>query len=135
VAYDIERHDWRSFRVDRLSDPATTGARFRTRQLPADDAAAFVREGFASLSPRYPVEVTIHAPAADVEAVASSTGGTVEDIGDGACRLTLSVEAFDWMALILAAVNAEFDVVSPPELRDYLGAVGERFLRAAGPRA
>lgn len=29
VAYDLTRHDWRTFRVDRLTASATTGARFR----------------------------------------------------------------------------------------------------------
>src|SRR5262249_23572859 len=39
VAYDLPRHDWRSFRVDRLADPQSTGVPFRSRELPAADAA------------------------------------------------------------------------------------------------
>lgn len=35
VAYDLERQDWRTFRVDRLSRPEPTGARFRHREIPA----------------------------------------------------------------------------------------------------
>ncbi|MGZ8738909.1 MAG: helix-turn-helix transcriptional regulator, partial [Nocardioides sp.] len=31
VAYDRGRQDWRSFRVDRITDPRTTGHRFRPR--------------------------------------------------------------------------------------------------------
>ena len=34
VAYDLYRHDWRSFRLDRLDAPRRTGARFRPRDLP-----------------------------------------------------------------------------------------------------
>ena len=34
-----QRHGWRSFRMDRLQTPRATGARFRPRELPADDAA------------------------------------------------------------------------------------------------
>src|SRR5438128_2030963 len=45
VAYDLHRHDWRSFRLDRLAAPRRTGARFRPRELPAEDAAAYVRAG------------------------------------------------------------------------------------------
>ncbi|MGH8964439.1 MAG: helix-turn-helix transcriptional regulator, partial [Actinomycetes bacterium] len=47
VAYDLLRHDWRSFRLDRVVDGGArrTGARFRPRELPAEDAAAFVRSG------------------------------------------------------------------------------------------
>ncbi len=63
VAYDLVRHDWRSFRVDRLADPRGTGDRFRPRELPADDAAAFVRSGLHHLQRPYRVEVLVDAPA------------------------------------------------------------------------
>src|SRR5213079_473058 len=42
VAWDRRRADWRSFRVDRLAKPASTGTRFVARRLPANDAAAYV---------------------------------------------------------------------------------------------
>src|SRR5215469_2165577 len=35
VCYDLDRQDWRSFRLDRLAGPSGTGARFRPRELPA----------------------------------------------------------------------------------------------------
>src|SRR5881227_2774711 len=39
AAWDRERQDWRTFRVDRLARPASTGVRFSPRTLPARDAA------------------------------------------------------------------------------------------------
>ena len=33
VAYDLDRGDWRTFRLDRLSTPPGTGARFAPRQF------------------------------------------------------------------------------------------------------
>ena len=68
VAYDLDRHDWRSFRLDRLDAPRATGARFRPRDLPADDAAAFVRAGLRNLPTSYEVEVLVDAPADAVRA-------------------------------------------------------------------
>lgn len=46
VAYDLTRHDWRSFRLDRLQEPRSMKTWFRPRQLPADDTATFVRAGY-----------------------------------------------------------------------------------------
>ena len=63
VAYDLGRHDWRSFRLDRITEPRRTGARFLPRKLPAEDAAAFVRAGIRSIPATYRVEVLVHAPA------------------------------------------------------------------------
>ncbi|MBT2467063.1 YafY family transcriptional regulator [Streptomyces sp. ISL-66] len=44
VAYDMERADWRTFRVDRMSEPGATGARYAVRDLPME-AVEFVRRG------------------------------------------------------------------------------------------
>src|SRR5437764_4447535 len=66
VGYDLGRHDWRSFRVDRLAEPYGTGARFRPRELPTRDAAAFVRDRIHGVRAGYDVEVLVDAPAAAV---------------------------------------------------------------------
>lgn len=60
VAYDLEREDWRTFRVDRVSEPFATGARFAARALPME-AEEFVRRGLRG-GETYRVEVTFAAP-------------------------------------------------------------------------
>ncbi|WP_174551838.1 helix-turn-helix transcriptional regulator [Herbidospora mongoliensis] len=134
VAWDLERADWRVFRLDRLTGPATTGARFRQRELPAADAAAFVQDRIDARPTRYDIVVHIHAPPGDVEQVVAVTGGRVEPVDEHACRLHMSVDAFDWPIMILAAVDAEFDVVQPDEFRAYIHAMGALFLRAGDGR-
>lgn len=130
VAWDVERHDWRTFRVDRLSDPVATGARFRPRDLPADDAAAYVRQSIASIPMRYQVVVEIQAPESRVKQVVWDWG-TVEPLDDGSCRLLMKVDSLDWPAFVLGSVGAEFEIVDPPELREHLRQLGTRFLNAA----
>src|SRR6476646_2298546 len=114
VAYDLHRHDWRSFRLDRLDAPRRTGARFRARDLPADDAAAFVRAGLRNLPTSYDVEVLVDAP---VDAVRARVGRwvSVEEAGAG-CRIRMSTDSLDWAALAVGAAGAEFTVVTPEEL-------------------
>lgn len=130
VAYDLTRHDWRSFRLDRLTGPQRTGDRFRQRDLPGGDAAAFVRAGIGSIPSRYAVDVVVHAPAERVRAEVDRWG-TAEELDDGSCRLRMAVDTLDWPAMVLGAVGADFDVVSPPELLAYVGDWGRRFRRAA----
>jgi predicted DNA-binding transcriptional regulator YafY len=129
VAYDLTRHDWRSFRLDRLESPRCTGTRFRSRELPAADAAAFVRAGIDSVPAAHTIEALVHAPASDVRA-ALGQWGTVEDIGNGRCRLRMTADNLDWPALALGAVGAEFEVLGPPELVDHLREWSARFNRA-----
>ena len=74
--------DWRSFRLDRISEPEPTGQRFRARELPAEDALAFVQQGIRRMPQRYAVRVRV-AIAADDLAAQVGRWGTVTPDGDG----------------------------------------------------
>jgi predicted DNA-binding transcriptional regulator YafY len=51
VAYDNERNDWRTFRIDRITHAETTGVPVPPRELPADDASTFVTTQLHDLAP------------------------------------------------------------------------------------
>jgi predicted DNA-binding transcriptional regulator YafY len=128
VAYDRDRQDWRSFRVDRISAPEVTGARFRPRDLPAEDAPSFVRAGIKSVGQRYVVRVRM---AADAETVETYVGrwATIEPDGTG-CLMTMQTDSLDWPLMVLAHLDSDFTVESPPELVDLVAGAAERFRRA-----
>ncbi|GAB3839629.1 helix-turn-helix transcriptional regulator [Dactylosporangium cerinum] len=130
VAYDLTRHDWRSFRLDRLSEPRNTGAAFRQRPLPGGDAAAFVRTS-AQVPAAYTVVVLVHAPAGRVRPLVGQWGA-VEPVGPDRCRLTMVSTSLDWPTQALGNIGAEFEVIGPPEFVAHLRDWGERFLNAAG---
>lgn len=48
VCWDLRREDWRTFRVDRMSELFPTRVRFEPRELPAADVAEYVRVAIAS---------------------------------------------------------------------------------------
>ncbi len=129
VAYDLTRHDWRSFRLDRLQQPRSTGAAFRPRELPAADAATFVRNGIDDLPAPYTVEVLVHAPAADVRHQIGQWA-KVDSVDAGCCRVRMSTNSLDWPAMALGAVGADFTVLTPPELLAHLQDWAHRFHRA-----
>jgi len=130
VAYDRDRQDWRSFRVDRMSAPTTTGQRFRPRELPAEDALSFVQAGIRGMPQRYAVRVRV---AAEPEVVARAVGrwGSVEP-ADGGCVLEMNVDSLEWPVMVLAQVEADFVVESPTELTELLAHTAARFARSAG---
>lgn len=130
LAWDLERHDWRTFRLDRLTDPTPTGAQFRPRALPGADPAAYVREHTASVPSRYRVDVVVQAPASDVER-AVGQWATVTTINNATCRLVMNVHTLTDPTTILAAIGAEFKIVEPPELRTHLATIGRLFTRAS----
>jgi predicted DNA-binding transcriptional regulator YafY len=131
AGYDLGRHDWRSYRLDRVTSPEATGARFLPRKLPAADAAAFVRAGIATASAIYDIEVEFHAPA---QVVRERIGRwvRVSELDAGRCRGQWNADSLDWAALALGTAGVDFHVIRPAELRDAVGDWSRRFARAAG---
>jgi predicted DNA-binding transcriptional regulator YafY len=132
VAFDLTRQDWRSFRLDRLATPRSTALRFAPRELPAKDAAAFVRASFGNLSmTSHACEALVHAPAATVRTMVGQWVA-VEEVDDQRCRLRMTADNLDWPTLALGSVGAEFEVLRPPELIDHIREWGARFSRSTG---
>ncbi|WP_067677071.1 helix-turn-helix transcriptional regulator [Nocardia miyunensis] len=131
ICYDLDRHDWRSFRLDRLSHPRTTGARFRPRELPAADAATFLRSRIDNLPTPYRVEVLLHT---GVDTARSVIGrwAELEPVAPDRCVMRMQVDQLEWPAHALGMVGADFTVRSPPELSALLTDWSERFARATG---
>jgi predicted DNA-binding transcriptional regulator YafY len=128
VAWDMDRSAWRTFRLDRLTSPRSTGAVFLPRELPAADAAEFVRNGIDNLPTRLDVEVLVHAEASVVR---SRVGrwATVEAIDDARCRLSMTADSPDWVLLVLGAVDAEFEVHTPQSVIEHARGWIDRFAR------
>ncbi|MHB8431299.1 MAG: helix-turn-helix transcriptional regulator [Acidimicrobiales bacterium] len=129
VAYDLDRHDWRTFRLDRLRAPRASGARFETRDLPSGDATSFVRESIANAPRPFAVDAVVAAPAAAVRARIGQWS-SVEEQTEHTCQLQISAESLDWAAFALAVIGADFRIHGPPELVEHLRAWADRFARA-----
>ncbi|MFI9587874.1 helix-turn-helix transcriptional regulator [Streptomyces sp. NPDC052236] len=133
VAYDLGREDWRTFRVDRVSEPFATAARFTPRELPQGGAAELLGHSM-SRQPEHDLDVSFEAPAGFVAARLPESLGApeeTEETGEGKCRLRArSGDSVEWLALRLALVDCEFTVHGPAVLREYVRDLGARLLRA-----
>ena len=132
VAWDRGREDWRTFRIDRLTRPAATGVRFTPHELPATDAAAFVQRSIAGASNRYEATVTLHVPAAEIATRIPSHWGSIEPIDERTCEYRTSDDDLKWLAMRIAMLGVDFEIVKPPELVEHVRALAARFRRAAG---
>jgi predicted DNA-binding transcriptional regulator YafY len=132
VAWDLDRRDWRTFRVDRMTPRTPTGPRFTRRELPAKDVATFISQRFAG--PPLPCrgEILIHAPA---ELVARWAGPStvVEPVAPDRCRATASSWSWTGLAAWAAMYDADLEIISPPELAEAAAVLADRFARATSP--
>jgi predicted DNA-binding transcriptional regulator YafY len=129
VAYDLDRSDWRTFRLDRVSQPRPARTSFTPRQPPADDLSDYVRGSPRNMQARHRVVVEVECSGA---ALRTQYGRwvDVDDLGRDRCRVTMDVDDFTWPLHILANSDAPFAVIEPAELRHRVAALADRFARA-----
>jgi predicted DNA-binding transcriptional regulator YafY len=132
VAWDRSREDWRTFRIDRLSKPASTGVRFDPRSLPAKNAGAYVERSIAAAPTRYDARVLLRAPATEVRKRVPDYWGSIEPVDDGTCEFRTGDDDLRWLAVRIAMLPEESEVLEPPELVDELRELASRLKRAAG---
>jgi len=130
VAWDRQREDWRSFRVDRLTKPASSGVRFVPRRLPARNAAAYVERSITARPNRFAAVVTLHAPAEEITRRVPARWGAIEPIDARTCEYRTGDEDLGWLAMRIAMLGVDFEVREPPELVEHMRAMASRLGRA-----
>lgn len=134
AAWDLDREDWRLFRLDRLVPRTPTGPRFTPRDLPAGDARSFVdaRARGSDDAGGWPCVGTVELELAVREVAAWVPDGVVEPVGDRLTRVTLG--SWSWPGLLARVLrfDAPFRVVAPRALADAAREVAGRLAVASG---
>lgn len=131
LAWDLERDDWRTFRVDRIHPRTPTGPRFTPRELPPDeDLLARVARGVAQATWQYRARVVVHAPAAYVRA-RLPVRAEVTELDDERCVFTPGSDNPELLALYIGMLGVDFDVVEGPDLVEAMRTLAARYQRAA----
>jgi predicted DNA-binding transcriptional regulator YafY len=134
VAWDADRRDWRTFRVDRMRPRLPTGPRFIPRRVPGGDVTAYVEKAVGQTTWRYRAKVLVHVPA---EALAGRLPAAVavEPADERTCVATVGADDPYLLALYLGMLDADFDIIDAPELAEELRKLARRYTRAAGEPA
>lgn len=128
-AWDLEREDWRTFRLDRMH--AVHPSTFPITPRPTPDIEATVRASITR-GP-YPREATVRilAPYAEVCDRISPRAATLTADGEEACLLRAGVDDAEWLAYYLLSLHVPLEVIDPPELLETFEDISRR---AAGVR-
>lgn len=129
VCYDLDRGEWRSFRLDRMSRPVPTGARFAPRTLPAENPVAFIRDRADKAQGSQDVVALVSAPA---QHVTERIGrwSTVEEVAATRCRVTVHAKTLDWALMALGMIDADYTIEAPQSAIEGGREWAERLLRA-----
>lgn len=129
VARDVHRDAWRTLRVDRMSAPEITGHTFVLDDPP--DAAALVAQAIAVNPYRHAARVRVHADAETLAARVPPTVAMIERLDDATSLLTTGAHDLDSIAVHLALLGFDVDVLDPPELRTRMHTIARRLLAGA----
>ena len=130
VAWDSERNDWRTFRVDRIQPRLTAGPRFAPRELPARDLAAYVTRG-VWYAPPCRARIKLLVAAATVADRLPPGIGLIEPIDEHSCFFDAGASTFESLALHLVLLGVDFELTEPSELVDQIRRLADRYRRAA----
>jgi predicted DNA-binding transcriptional regulator YafY len=130
LAWDVDRDDWRTFRVDRINPKAPTGPRFRPRQLSDGQAAEHVQRGAGRATWRYRARIRLHAPVEQVRALLPLAVEVSPD-GPDRCIMEAGSDTPHQLALYIGLLDTDFDILEPPDLAKAFIRLSERYQRAA----
>ena len=130
IAWDLDRDDWRTFRVDRMSPRVPTGPRFTPRPLPDEDLARYLTRGVSTAPYRYQARITLHVPASVAAERIASTVGAVEAVDAETCVVHPGSNSLDELAVYIGLFGFRFTVHEPPELVTHLRALASRLAEA-----
>ncbi|UBU13757.1 helix-turn-helix transcriptional regulator [Nonomuraea gerenzanensis] len=131
MAYDVNRDDWRTFRLDRMRDVTATTWRFQPRQHP--DPVAFVQRGVTEAPYRHLARVRLRARPEQVRELVPPQVGRVEEDRDGWCVLVSGGDNLDAIAVHVAWLGFEAEILEPPELRESAARLARRLAAMAAP--
>ena len=116
AAFDDARNDWRTFRVDRIRKPVPSRNSFDPRPLPQADMASYVHKRIRNLRPSVDVEILVYASVDHVKKRIGRWATITPGPGEDTARVHMVTDSLDWPMLALANLEADFTVISPPEL-------------------
>ncbi|HEV7650191.1 MAG TPA: WYL domain-containing protein [Actinophytocola sp.] len=133
VAYDVDKDDWRTFRVDRLHPRIPTGPRFTPREPPGGDLAEYVAAKLGTATWRFRATVRVFAPPGEL-ARRLPPGIELLETSADSCVVAVGSDTPQMLAVYIGLLDADFEVTGPPELLAQFEILAARYARAATMR-
>jgi predicted DNA-binding transcriptional regulator YafY len=129
MAWDVDREDWRTFRLDRIRSLTPSTWRFKPREHP--DPATYVQRSVSHSPFSHHARVRVHAPLAEVAARTDARWVTLTEVDDSTTLLEASADALEWLAFHVVWLGFDCEILDPPELREVAADLAGRLQRAA----
>ena len=130
IGWDVDRRDWRTYRVDRLDPRTPTGPRFTPRTPPDPDISGYTSRAISTSAYRYQARFTLHVSAETAAERIAPTTGALEPIDEHSCTLRAGSNSLDELAIYVTTKGFDFQVHEPPELVEHVRTLAARLAGA-----
>lgn len=132
VAWDLDRDAFRTFRVDRIASRVRTGRRFVPRPIPGGDLARYVSRSISTEAYEHKARIVLHASRDDMARRIPPSIGRLTAMSGDRCLLETGAPNLEGLALHVAMLGVEHEVLEPAELVDAMKTAVARMRRAIG---
>jgi len=129
VAWDLDREDWRTFRVDRVQQVAGVGSQFVPRKFPGD-IVAYVQQSIRYSAYTHRVRLRLRGTIEVLTKQVSPWCGKLERMDDGHCSLEMSADSLEMLVTLMVMTGMEFEMLDAHELKPEMRKVVERLAKA-----
>jgi predicted DNA-binding transcriptional regulator YafY len=129
VAWDSQRQDWRTFRIDRVQRLTASGPQFRPREFPGD-IAAYVSRSIRQVPYRYRMRIRLQGSVTELAKRIPSWCGVLEALDEDSCALSTGADSIEALAAQVVLAGGDFAVLEAPEAIAELREIAVRFERA-----
>src|SRR4051812_10469543 len=131
VAWDLDREDWRTFRVDRVQQVSAIGTQFVPRKFPGD-IVEYVSRSIMHAAYTFRMKLRIKGVHEVLSKQLPAWCGQLETLDEEHCSLSLGADSVEMLVTMLVMTGVEFEVLESADLLPELRKVTERLARALG---
>jgi len=135
ACWDLMREDWRTFRVDRLSNAAMQETRCAPRVVPFGDLATYVAQSIDTRTQTFRARVELLAPQTEVAQWMPWFAGQLTPLDEHRCLFEAGEQDLDRLAYYLSMMDVDFIVHEPRELLDHVQRMSARLARSVAASA
>lgn len=129
VAWDLEREDWRTFRVDRIAAPVAVGPRVPAREFPGD-VSTYVTDAISRAPYSLQAEFVLTGSLAELQPRVQSWMGVLQPMRGDRCLFTTGAESAEGVLCHLLLIGAPFQLRKPRALGPQLSAAVQRLAQS-----
>jgi predicted DNA-binding transcriptional regulator YafY len=125
VAWDTQKEDWRTFRVDRIERLVSSGPQFVPRKFP-EDIEEYVKRSIRHVSYRYKMRLRLKGSLEVLQKQVPRWCGVLEAEDAGSCTLSTGAETVEMLAAQLVMTSCDFEILDAHELVPELRKIAAR---------